>query len=121
MMWYRIPGWPGYRINHRREVLSLQDPDEPVILAGDHVTLCRDGKPTVQRVSDLMARAGLQVWHSEPPAHPESSRDACDQGHAFTPENTMRRASPNGDIRKCRACHNKAMRRYRARKRAGLV
>lgn len=53
--------------------------------------------------------------------HNEASRDRCDQGHLFTPENTMRRKTRNGDVRKCRECHRITTARYRARKRAGLV
>jgi hypothetical protein len=51
----------------------------------------------------------------------EALRDACDQGHLFTPENTMRRKTPNGDVRKCKECHRLSIARYRARKKAGLV
>ncbi|WP_236241127.1 HNH endonuclease signature motif containing protein [Streptomyces sp. CC228A] len=40
-------------------------------------------------------------------------RSACRNGHPFTPDNTL----PNGSHgRACRACHNAANRRYRARK-----
>lgn len=53
-------------------------------------------------------------------ANHEAARTRCDQGHLFTPENTMRRKTRNGtDCRKCKECHRQAMARYRAKKRAG--
>lgn len=48
--------------------------------------------------------------------HFEASRPACDQGHEFTPENTMRRKTKNGDVRKCKECHRITTARYRAKK-----
>ncbi len=60
-----------------------------------------------------------QVRHG---THSEASRDCCDQGHEFTPENTMRRKGRNGnEIRKCKECHRITMARYRARRKAGLT
>lgn len=59
-----------------------------------------------------------QVIHG---THFEASRTACDQGHEFTPANTMRRKTKNGDVRKCKECHRITTARYRARKKAGLV
>lgn len=59
-----------------------------------------------------------QVRHG---THPEASRTRCDQGHEFTPQNTMRRKTKHGDVRKCKECHRITMARYRARKKAGLV
>jgi len=54
--------------------------------------------------------------------HYEANRDCCDQGHEFTPENTMRRKARNGNIiRKCRECHRITTARYRARRKEGLT
>lgn len=124
MIWYET-GVAGYRINHRGEVLSVKGED-PMILkprrcaSGPTVTLRQDGRYVTYRVYDLMALAGLQVPHAaiEVRLHPEAARTHCDQGHLFTAENTMRRKGARGDIRKCRQCHNLAMARYRAKKKA---
>ncbi len=57
-----------------------------------------------------------QVRHG---THHEAARDACDLGHEFTPENTMRRKGRNGNtIRKCKECHRITTARYRAKKKA---
>lgn len=55
-----------------------------------------------------------QVEHG---THYEASRDCCDRGHEFTPENTMHRKGRNGNtIRKCKECHRLSVARYRAKK-----
>ncbi len=60
-----------------------------------------------------------QVLHG---THFEAARTHCDQGHEFTPENTMRRKTRKGKtVRKCKECHRLSMARYRARKKAGLI
>lgn len=56
-----------------------------------------------------------QVRHG---VHPMARRDACSNGHEFTPQNTMRRKTRNGDVRKCKECHRQAIARYRARLKA---
>lgn len=42
----------------------------------------------------------------------------CPQGHAYTPENTLRNTSRG---RRCRTCHNTRSSRYKASKRAALA
>lgn len=123
MMWYEIPGLSGYRINHRREVLSLKG-EEPQVMKtrrtphGDTVMLRRDGKYVNCQVHDLMVAAGLQLPKPIVPRsiHPEAARQCCDQGHEFTPENTMRRVCRGRVIRKCKHCHRDAVARCRAKK-----
>jgi hypothetical protein len=118
-MWYEIPGWPGYRINHRREVMSLHGESPQILKPGDSVRLHRDGKYTKCQVIDLMKLAGISIPLPELQVapHHEAARDRCDQGHEFTPENTMHRKGRNGNtIRKCKRCHADAMARWRAKK-----
>jgi hypothetical protein len=159
MMWYEIPGFADYRINHRGEVMSLKQ--------GVRImkTQLNDGYPVVSlrqngryvhcKVHILMARTflgpcpeGLQVLHKDGDSlncklhnlhygtgtennldqvqhgtHPESRRTACDQGHEYTPENTMWRWGKPGKIsgkkyRKCRKCHNLAIAAQRAKLKA---
>jgi hypothetical protein len=160
MIWYEIPGFPGYRINQMAEVMSLKGAEPRIMKTfptskGHHrrVALRVDGKYVNISVHLLMARTfmgpapeGLQVCHRngdgwqnnlgnlyygtqsrnnfdqvEHGTHGEASRTHCDQGHEFTPENTMRRKTKHGDVRKCKRCHAITTARYRARKKAGLV
>lgn len=71
MIWYEIPGWPGYRISHKTDVLSLRG-DEPRLLkpgrSGPYrtVSLMRDGKPHTLRLHVLMA---LTFLGPRPPGH----------------------------------------------------
>lgn len=161
MMWYEIPGFSGYRINLRAEVMSLKQ-SEPRIMKpwpddkGLHwaIQLRRNGEYVSTTVHALMARTflgpcptGLQVCHNngngfdnhldnlryDTPSennfdqvmhgtHPESSRDACDQGHKFTPENTGWRWDKNGKAggrkcRRCKECHRLSIAKQRAKKR----
>jgi hypothetical protein len=53
-----------------------------------------------------------QVFHG---THPEASRDSCDYGHEYTPENTYIATWPDGSFkqRSCRACHNEATKERR--------
>lgn len=155
--WIYIPGFSGYRVNDRGEILSLRRPGSPgcilktrinekgyprVTLYGD------DGRKRCLKVHNIIAL----VWHGPRPdglvarhldgnqlnnvpsnivygtysenafdqvrhgVHPMASRDSCVNGHEFTPENTMRRKTKNGDVRKCKECHRLAVARYRARK-----
>jgi hypothetical protein len=59
MVWYEIPGFPGYRINHHREVLSLKQ-DEPRVMKtwieGDYhrVMLRRNGEYVNCKIAYLM-------------------------------------------------------------------
>lgn len=116
MMWYEITGWPGYRINHRREVLSLKGEHPRTLKPGRAVTLRKDGRYVRVSVEELMRLAGLSAPLPPLQIHHEAARDCCDQGHLFTPENTMRRKGKHGDIRKCRRCHRDAVARWRAKK-----
>lgn len=117
MMWYEIPGIPGYRINHRRDVMSLQGEWPIVLVSRDKIRLIKDGHYVTYRTQALwdLVSAGIPLQVS---VHHETAREACDRGHEFTPENTMRRKTKNGDVRKCRRCHNDAVNRYRAKRRA---
>jgi hypothetical protein len=78
MMWYEIPEFPGYRINHRAEVMSLKGASGPRILTPQlnrhtgymQVTLRQNGKTVCAKIHILMARTflgpcpeGLQVCH----------------------------------------------------------
>jgi hypothetical protein len=120
-MWYEIPGIPGYRVNLRREVLSLKGEEPRILKRGSRVKLRINGQYVTYPVTELMQRAGiagvLQVQ-----THHEAARDRCDQGHEFTPENTMRRKGRNGNpIRKCRECHRLAVARWRAGRGLGPI
>lgn len=158
MMWYEIPGFPGYRINHQCEVLSMKQGDPKVMKSWvadgyRRIMLRRDGQYVNCKIAVLMLTTfveprpeGMEACHGpggglddrlsnlrwDTPSengldqvrhgtHHEASRPACDQGHEFTPENTMRRKTKCGYVRKCKECHRITMARYRARKKAGLV
>lgn len=117
MMWYEISGIPKYRINHLGQIMSLQG-ESPVILKyKEQVRLIVEGRYVTYSTQALLdfALTGTPLQGS---VHPESARGSCDKGHKFTPENTMRRKGKNGDIRKCRRCHNDAVNRYRRSRRA---
>jgi hypothetical protein len=77
MIWYEIPGWPGYRISHTADILSLKR-NEPRLLQpsvrGEYlrVNLTKDGQLTMVRVHVLMARTflgecpeGMEVCHND--------------------------------------------------------
>jgi hypothetical protein len=118
MIWYEIPGLPGYRINYHAEVLSLKGVEPRVLkpYRRDQVRLCHHGRYLIVTTRELLDRAQLHI-----PAAPSGGRDRCAQGHLFTPQNTMRRVNRGRVTRKCRRCHAEAMARYRARKRAGII
>lgn len=60
-----------------------------------------------------------QRYRAKRKMHHEAARKACDQGHEFTPENTMVRKTKNGGTcRKCKECHADYMARYRAKRKA---
>lgn len=113
-MWYEIPGVKGFRINYRGEILDLQGEDPEV----------REAKPTVRlhertyRTQELMKLVGLRTpLPALQITHHEAVRDRCDQGHEFTPQNTMRRKGRNGnEIRKCKRCHADTVKRWRHKK-----
>jgi hypothetical protein len=115
MIWYEIPGLPGYRINYHAEVLSMKGAEPRVLkpYRRHWVRLCHNGCYLTLTTGELLDRAGLHV-----PSAPSGGRDSCAQGHLFTPQNTMRRINRGRVIRKCRRCHAEAMARYRAKKKA---
>jgi hypothetical protein len=124
-MWYEIPTFSGYRIDHLGEVLSLKGAEPRVMktwVADGHrrVMLRQNGRYVNCKISDLLSLANLH-YDQEPVEKAqhvpyEAARDCCDQGHEFTPENTMRRKGRHGDIRKCKRCHRDSVARWRAKK-----
>ena len=63
-------------------------------------------------------RSGNQLDRVRHGHHHYASRDRCNEGHLYTPENTIyRKDSSGGRARRCRTCHNKAMRESRKRSR----
>ena len=78
-MWYEIPDFPGYRMNHLAEVMSLLG-EEPQIKQAHickksgywRITLRQDGKDVNCQLHQLVARVflgpcppGLQVCHND--------------------------------------------------------
>jgi hypothetical protein len=160
MIWYDIPNFPGYKISHTGQVLSLKF-SEPRIMKQYisttgywSVFLRRDGKYVNCKIHILLMRTfhgpcppGQNVCHNDgnklnlslsnlrydSPSgnnldqvnhgtHFEANRDACDQGHPFTPENTGWRWGRGGKAggkkcRRCKECHRLAIAEQRAKKR----
>jgi hypothetical protein len=117
MMWYEIPGFPGYRLNHLEEVMSTKGLEPLIMKTWDvngtqWVMLRKDGEYVHCRIESLMART-FPSKEDVPKPHHEAVRDKCDNGHRFTASNTLARKSRGRTIRQCRSCRNLAMRRYR--------
>lgn len=163
MMWYEIPDFSGYRINHQCEILSMRQGDpkimKPWVADGyRRIILRRNGKYVNCKIAALMLTTfvsprpeGQEVCHGPGGSlddrlsnirwgtrlenaqdqilhgtHHEASRTQCDEGHDYTPQNSMWRYGKGGKTsgikyRKCKECHRLAIARYRARKKAGLV
>ena len=98
----------------------------PAGLEIDHTCHTRDrscpgGKPCIHRRC-------VNPAHLEPVTFGENARrsspaqkDACINGHAYTPENTYRRPGRGEGQRDCRACIRERVRRYTARKRGAVA
>lgn len=77
------------------------------------------------------ARHCVNPSHLEPVTHKENtlrgfsfvtvnkSKTHCPAGHRYTKSNTI--LEHGGSRRRCRKCHNEQVKRYEARKKAGLV
>lgn len=123
MMWYGISKFPGYRINHLGEVMSLKQ-EEPRIMktweSGHHryVVLRQNDRSVSCKISDLLVLADLHMPEKpvEKSHHYEAARSCCDKGHKFTPENTMKRKCRGRIVRKCKRCHRDSVTRWRAKK-----
>jgi hypothetical protein len=124
MIWMPIPGFPGHKASPDGQILELNAEGYQMLWP---VFDPRSGELQVEvnesRVSVpyLVALAYHRNYVAPPRRHHEAIRDRCDQGHLFTPQNTMRRTSRGRKIRKCKTCHRLAVARYRARRRAGLT
>jgi hypothetical protein len=65
-----------------------------------------DGWPS--EAAELIQNGHRQSRRGEP----WKNRDRCEQGHLFTPENTLPRPDSSPNARRCRTCKNQRGREY---------
>lgn len=101
---------------HRAVLEAFRGPCPPRMKDGAH----KDDDPTNNRLDNLEwdSRLGNQRTAVKNGRNYNANKTRCDNGHDFTPENTILGLSANGQPRRdCRACQAKAQRRYREKHR----